>query len=129
MKTAQQLVDEVKSRILEVSVTQLAEALQQQQAILIDVREPEEYHQGAIKGAVNYPRGVLEMKIHQHPACGGQTDAVAALNQLAEQPLYLICRSGARSALAADALQSMGFRTVYSVAGGMLAWTEAGLPL
>jgi len=50
-----------------------------------------------------------------------------ALAQLAQSPLYLICRSGARSALAAESLQRMGFTQVYSVAGGMQAWLDAGL--
>jgi rhodanese-related sulfurtransferase len=129
MKTAQQLVAEAKAVIQEVSINELQQALtQDSETILIDVREPAEFSQQHIFGAVNYPRGVLEMNIHNHPkvAASGCEPAVA-LSQLAAQPVYLICRSGARSALAAESLQRMGFSKVYSVAGGMQAWLDAGL--
>lgn len=75
------------------------------------------------------PRGVLEMQLPQHPAVSEHTDAVVALKELATQPLYLICRSGARSALAVESLQRMGFRDLYSIAGGMQAWTDSGFPV
>lgn len=129
MKTAQQLVAEAKALIKEVSIADLQQALtQDSETILVDVREPAEFSQQHIVGAVNYPRGVLEMNIHNHPkvAASGCEPAVA-LSQLATQPVYLICRSGARSALAAESLQRMGFGKVYSVAGGMQAWLDAGL--
>ncbi len=129
MKTAQQLVAEAKAAIQEVSVNALQQALtQDSETVLIDVREPAEFSQQHIVGAVNYPRGVLEMNIHNHPkvAASGCEPAVA-LSQLAQQNVYLICRSGARSALAAESLQRMGFSRVYSVAGGMQAWLDAGL--
>jgi rhodanese-related sulfurtransferase len=54
---------------------------------------------------------------------------MAALEQLAAKPVYLICRSGARSALAADSLKNMGFTQVMSVAGGFQAWSDAGYPI
>jgi len=74
MKNAQQLVAEAKSQIREVTVPQLATALQNPHSILIDVREPDEFSAGHIHGAVNYPRGVLEMRIHQHPAVAAICD-------------------------------------------------------
>lgn len=130
MKTSQQLVAEAKAAIQEVSIQDLALALKQDsETVLVDVREPAEFAQHHISGAVNYPRGVLEMNIHNHPkvAANGCEPAMA-LEQLSAQPMYLICRSGARSALAAESLQRMGFSSVYSVAGGMQAWLDAGLP-
>jgi len=129
IKTAQQLVAEARSQIREVSVQQLAAQLTDHQIILIDVREPDEFQQGRIDRAVNYPRGVLEMKIHQHPAVAAHCEMAPALAELANRPLYLICRSGARSALAALSLQQMGFQQVCSVAGGFQAWLDAGLPV
>jgi len=129
IKTAQQLVAEARSQIREVSVQQLATQLTDHQTILIDVREPDEFQQGRIDRAVNYPRGVLEMKIHQHPAVAAHCEMSLALAELANRPLYLICRSGARSALAALSLQQMGFQQVCSVAGGFQAWLDAGLPV
>jgi len=129
MKSSQQLVNEAKSRITEVTVQDLAAAMQDHHCILIDVREADEFAQGYIERAVNYPRGVLEMKIHQHPAVASYCDVTTALEQLATRPIYLLCRSGGRSALAADSLQNMGFSAVYSVAGGFQAWLDAGYPV
>lgn len=129
MKTSQQLIAEAKAVIQEISVAQLQQVLQQDsEAVLIDVRESSEFQQQHILGSVNYPRGVLEMNIHNHPKVAASGCAAdVALAQLAQSPLYLICRSGARSALAAESLQRMGFTQVYSVAGGMQAWLDAGL--
>ena len=129
LKTAQQLVMDAKSQIREVSVQQLVERLQDHHVVFIDVREPDEFMAGHVDRSVNYPRGVLEMKIHQHPATAAQCDATAALELLAHQPVYLMCRSGARSALAALSLQQMGFTQVLSVAGGFQAWLDSGLPV
>lgn len=129
MKTSQQLVAEAKAAIKEVSINELSSALNTDaETVLIDVREPAEFAQQHIIGAVNYPRGVLEMNIHNHPkVAAAGCEPQIALQQLAQSPLYLICRSGARSALAAESLQRMGFNQVYSVAGGMQAWLDAGL--
>ena len=128
IKTSNQLIDEAKARIQEISVHELANEIGNNHIILIDVREPDEYAAGHVDRAINYPRGVLEMRIHQHPEVIAHCDTEAALAELAQQPIYLICRSGGRSALAADALQAMGLQNVYSVAGGFTAWAEASLP-
>ncbi|KKO44007.1 sulfurtransferase [Arsukibacterium ikkense] len=131
MKTAQQLVAEAKATIQEVNLEQLSHYLQlHAEPRLIDVREPAEFAQGHIAGAVNYPRGVLEMQLANHPAVAASGCAAdVALAQLAAEPLYLICRSGARSALATESLQRMGFTQVYSVAPGMQGWLDAQLPV
>lgn len=126
MKSAQQLVAEAKNQIHEVSVQQLSTALNDPHCILIDVREPDEFTAGHIHSAVNYPRGVLEMRIHQHPAVAAICDTEQALTTLASKAVYLLCRSGARSALAAVSLIQMGFSQVYSVSGGFQAWQDAG---
>ncbi|WP_166838750.1 rhodanese-like domain-containing protein [Rheinheimera pleomorphica] len=128
MKTSQQLIAEAKAAIKEVSINDLHNALSADaETVLIDVREPAEFAQHHIVGAVNYPRGVLEMNIHNHPVVAANgCEPEMALAQLAQKPLYLICRSGARSALATESLQRMGFSQVYSVAGGMQAWLDAG---
>lgn len=129
IKSSQQLVAEAKAQIQEISVQQLQHQLQDHSLILIDVREPDEFVSGHIDRAVNFPRGMLEMKIHQHPTVVAHCDATAALQAIAAQPVYLICRSGARSALAALSLQQMGFSQVFSVAGGFQAWLDAGYPV
>ena len=122
MKTPDQLITEAKSEITEISVQELHEKyLQHPDIILIDVREPEEHQACAIDRAVNFPRGMLEMKIAQHPVVNHYCDVERALTNLAERDIYLLCGTGARSALATQALQRMGFEKVYSMQGGMQA--------
>lgn len=123
IKSGAQLVQEIKPNITEVTVSELADNLAKN-IVLIDVREPAEYGQAHIAGAVNFPRGVLEMQLHTHPQF---KEAEAPLEEINKFDIYLICRSGARSALAANSLQQMGFSSVKSVAGGMVAWQELGL--
>ena len=71
-----------KSRIQEVSVAELFEAMKNHKTILIDIREPDEFQAAAIDQAVNYPRGVLEMRIHQHPLASHHCDTQQALEYL-----------------------------------------------
>lgn len=124
MLTSQQLCAQAQANVKEVSVDELYDQLPQG-ARVIDVREPAEYQVGHIHNAVNMPRGVLEMQLNQHPDVAGYEDA---LQRMAQDPLYLICRSGGRSALAAESLERMGFSQVFSVAGGMNAWLEKKYP-
>ena len=124
MLSSQELCAAAKANVKEVDVEQLQAAIADG-ARVIDVREPGEYAAGHIRQAVNMPRGVLEMQLNQHPDVAGYDDA---LQRIAGQPLYLICRSGGRSALAAESLERMGFSKVYSVAGGMQAWEEKKYP-
>lgn len=129
MKTPDQVIAEAKSQISEVAVEKLYEAyLKHPDLILIDVREPEEHQAVFIDRAVNFPRGMLEMKIAQHPVVNHHCEVERALKELSEKNIYLICGTGARSALATLALQNMGFEKLYSVQGGMQAWIDAGLP-
>ena len=114
-----------RQRIREVSPSEV-EAVAPADRVLIDVREPAEYASGHLPGAINLPRGVLEFQIRAHPAMGCPTsEALAA----ADRPLVLYCLSGGRAALAADSLQQLGFSQVSSLAGGITAWREAGLPV
>ena len=121
--TAADLVADARRRIREISPRDYAALAAGQ--ILIDVREPAEYATGHIAGAVNIPRGVLEFEVDAHPAVANVSDP--ALSHKA-QPLYVYCRTGGRAALAALSLQRMGFADVRSIAGGIVAWTGAGLP-
>ena len=129
MKTAQQLVADAKQHIREVDVEGLDRVVGSD-ALVIDIREPAEYSDHHIAEAVNLPRGVLEFQLATHPAISASGCAPeVALEQLKQRPTYLICRSGGRSALAAESLQKMGLEQVYSVAGGMQAWVEVGKPI
>jgi rhodanese-related sulfurtransferase len=89
----------------------------------VDVREPDEYAEGHIPGARNFPRGFLEVR--------------ADLEHYKRDPwledrgrkLILYCGGGHRSALAARTLQEMGFERVLSLARGWTGWTEQDLPV
>jgi adenylyltransferase/sulfurtransferase len=83
---------------------------------VIDVRDPDEYREGFIEGAVGISRGFLEFKVQ---------DAFPD----SETPIVLYCLSGLRSLLAARALQALGYRNVASMAGGIRRWKELRLPL
>ena len=120
-RTVQDLVAEARGRIEEIAPDQLAA---QEDCVLIDVRELAEYAQGHLPGAINLPRGVLEFQIHAHPAMACVADSALSLR---DRPLVLYCLSGGRSALAADSLGLLGFGKVYSLAGGLAAWRNAGL--
>lgn len=113
------LVAAARSRIREVDAGDCLAG----EAVVIDVREPAEFAQGHLPGAINLPRGVLEFQIRAHPAVAGRTAGSPAL------PLLLYCLTGGRSALAADSLGQLGFEDVRSLAGGLQAWRNAGLPL
>jgi len=116
--TMDQMVAEARSRIREISATELRAGLEPD-AVLIDVREPSEHAASHIPGSVNIPRGVLEAEVDPRPEMGGVTAPELADRN---RPIYLYCRSGGRSALAADALRAMGFSRVASLAGGIIAW-------
>ena len=123
--TANDLVADAHARIRQVCATQL-NASDDAARVLIDVREPGEYAEGHLPGAINLPRSVLEFKIEAHPALACSTSPALADRQ---RPIVLYCLSGGRSALAADSLQRLGFKDVQSLTGGIVAWRDAGLPL
>jgi rhodanese-related sulfurtransferase len=109
------LVDDAKSRVLEVNVEQTLERVRAG-ARLIDVREDNEWQRGHAAGAEHMGRGIIERDIE-----------TAVPDHSAELILY--CGGGYRSALAADNLQRMGYANVYSLAGGWKAWQDAGAPV
>ena len=109
------LVERIRPHIREVSAQEAADALVSGGATLIDVREDRELAAGRIPGAVHLGRGILER------------DVEAAFPD-PKATLILVCGGGYRSALAADALQTMGYSDVRSLAGGVRAWQDAGLP-
>jgi rhodanese-related sulfurtransferase len=82
---------------------------------LIDVREDGEWAQGRARGAVHVGKGVIERDIER-------------LFPDPDADIVLYCGGGYRSALAADALQRMGYRRVQSMDGGWRRWQELGLP-
>ena len=122
--TASDLVAEARAKIREVAPGAFHAAVAD--AVVIDVREPSEFETGHIPGAINIPRGVLEFQVDAHPAVANVSDPALSHK---ERPIVLVCRTGGRAALSALSLQRLGFGDVRSIAGGVLAWGEAGLPL
>jgi molybdopterin/thiamine biosynthesis adenylyltransferase/rhodanese-related sulfurtransferase len=117
MKTYRDLVSDAKKAVPEVSVEDVRDRLAGgQPMVLIDVRDPDEYREGFVDGAVPISRGFLEFKVQ---------DAYPD----PETPLVLYCLSGLRSLLAGKALHDLGYRNVASMAGGIRRWKELRLPL
>jgi len=123
-KSLKDLVADAKSRIREISATDAAEAIQKNpDTLVLDVREPAEWAEGHVPGALLVPRGMLEAKADLEYA--NREPRLADRSQ----PIIVHCASAARSAMAADVLQQMGFTNVRSLAGGIVAWKEKGLPI
>ncbi|HEY5707142.1 MAG TPA: rhodanese-like domain-containing protein [Terrimicrobiaceae bacterium] len=108
------LAAEARSRITEISAAETAVAIKRG-ALLLDVRERDEYLRGHIPNAEHLARGTLELEIEKW-APDPETEIVT------------YCGAGNRSALAAENLQRMGYKNVRSLAGGLQAWVDAGLP-
>jgi len=115
-KEFEALVDDAKSRIVEVTIDELLAKQERGDKLrLIDTREDDEWRAGHARGAEHLGRGVIER------------DIVAKVPDKSEE-LILYCGGGFRSALAADNLQRMGYTRVRSLAGGWREWTQRGLP-
>lgn len=114
-----------KARIKEVSPAELQEMQREKSDLLVlDVREGSEHEQGHIEGALLVPRGILEAAAD--PAYPKHQEALSSARG---RPIVAYCATGGRSAMAAAVLEMMGFKEVYSLAGGFGAWEEAGLPV
>lgn len=88
-----------------------AQALLDNGAKVLDVREPAEFMMGHLPGAENVPRGVLEFKVGDHPVLADKSAAI-----------LLYCKNGGRSTLAAHTLKRMGFTNVQMLVGGFDGW-------
>jgi rhodanese-related sulfurtransferase len=111
------LVNDAKSRIREVGIEELRLMLPSRgQFLLIDAREESEWTAGHAVGALQLGKGIIERDIE-------------TLAPDKNRPIVLYCGGGFRSALAADALQKMGYTCVASLAGGWRAYLAAGLPV
>lgn len=109
----QDLVAEAKKSITEVTVEIAKKLITEGNISLVDVREESEYAAGHLNNALLLPRGVLEFKIGGVPELSDKSKAV-----------LVYCRTGGRSALAAQSLQRLGYSDVLSMAGGYEAWQK-----
>ena len=119
-----ELVGRAKATIRECSVSDAHDCVNSD-TLLIDIREPAEFQRGRIPGAVHLPRGLLEFEIH------GLVERMRIDQNSApeDRPIVLYCGTGGRSALAAETLAVLGYKYVRSMSGGIVAWTQARLPL
>jgi sulfur-carrier protein adenylyltransferase/sulfurtransferase len=108
-----ELLNQAKSEIREVDTAEAETLLTAPDAVALDVREADEYEQGALPNAVHIPRGFLELQIDNHVRPG-------------DTPVVVYCAGGTRSALAAQSLQTMGYTNVVSVVGGFNKWKNEG---
>ncbi|WP_437223874.1 rhodanese-like domain-containing protein [Planctomicrobium sp. SH661] len=111
-----EIVNDSRSRVRECTVQDVDARLKSGERFeLVDVREESEYAKGHLPGARHLGKGVIERDIE-------------AKIPDPTTPIVLYCGGGYRSALAADAIQKMGYQNVISMDGGWRGWTEAGLP-
>jgi len=111
----EKLVTDAKKNITEISPQDAAAKSKSGEALIIDVREKDEWDEEHIPGATHLSRGTIELDIEEKVP---DTNAMIICH----------CGGGGRSALVAESLQKMGYKNVLSMAGGFKAWKNAGLP-
>jgi rhodanese-related sulfurtransferase len=104
------------SRGREVGVVEAVQLINRKDAVIVDVRAPNEFKSGHIPHARNLP--VDQIK-----------DRMKELEKLKNKPLLLVCQSGGSSAQACGGLLRDGFAQVVALSGGMAAWQQAGMPV
>jgi molybdopterin/thiamine biosynthesis adenylyltransferase/rhodanese-related sulfurtransferase len=111
MANFRELLNAAKGQIREVDTAEADELRRSPGTVVLDVREPDEYEQGAIPGAVHIPRGTLESSVE---------------NRIADKsaPVVVHCASGVRSAFAAHTLGELGYTGAVSMAGGFNKWKD-----
>ena len=114
MASFRDLLISVRSRITEVPPAEAALILKRPGAIALDVREADEYEQGALQDAVHIPRGFLELQ-------------VAGRIPQRDVPIVVYCAGGTRSAFASGTLAELGYTNVVNMEGGFNRWKDEGL--
>ena len=111
----QKLVAEAKKNIAEISPQDAAAKLKSSEAVIVDVRDKDEWDEAHIPGAIHLSRGTIELDIEE---------------KVPDPNAMIICHcgGGGRAALATESLQKMGYKNVRNMAGGFKAWKAAGLP-
>ena len=113
MATFRDLLAAAKAEITEIDTAGAADRIARGGVAVLDVREPDEYEQGALADVVHIPRGHLEAQVESR-LVDKQT------------PVILYCAGGVRSAFAAKTLQELGYASVVSMAGGFGKWKDEG---
>jgi sulfur-carrier protein adenylyltransferase/sulfurtransferase len=113
MPSFRDLLRDTKARIREIDTAGAADQVSRPDTVVLDVREPDEYEQGALPGALHIPRGHLESQVE---------------GKILDHDAHIVvyCAGGTRSAFAADTLTELGYRDVTSMAGGFNKWKDEG---
>ncbi len=101
----------------DVSVAEAIDLIKNKNAVIIDVRTPEEFAESHLPEANNFPVDTLSQNI----------ETIKKLQR--DKPLLVYCRSGKRSARAAEKLKNLGVNSLYNLKGGIKAWSDANNPL
>ena len=102
----------------QVSAVQLPQFVNKENAVVVDVCEPDEFNKGHIPKAINIPVSKIKEQL-------GQLEKFRTKNR----PIVLSCRSGQRASRAAAVLRKNEFKSVYTLSGGLAAWGKENLPL
>jgi rhodanese-related sulfurtransferase len=111
----EKLVADAKKNIIEIRPTDAATKMKSGDAVIVDVREKEEWDEEHIPDAIHLSRGTVELEMEEKFPDLDKT-------------IITHCGGGGRSALVAESLQKMGYKNVRSMTGGFKAWKAAGLP-
>ncbi len=109
-------VQRVMSPVKDIGNLNVTHLINTRNAVLLDLREPAEFEGGRMPNAIHIPLGQL----------GNRGDE---LGKLVARPVVVYCERGGRSGAAVSALSKLGFKEIYSLAGGFKAWKDAGLPV
>ena len=104
------------SSVREIGAMEATQLINRRDALMLDVRETKEYQGGRVLNAVHVPQSQLENRADE-------------LKPLTARPVIAYCERGQRSQAAAAALTKLGFAEVYTLRGGLRAWSDAGLPV
>jgi rhodanese-related sulfurtransferase len=124
MKRLTDLVADCLPAITEIFPWDAEELLQDGSALLLDIREQNEFESMHIEGSLHVPRGILESSCEYN-----YEDTVKELVEARDRDIIVVCRSGNRSALAAFTMQLMGYNRVASMKTGLRGWNDYELPL
>jgi len=102
--------------ITDVDVNGAVQLINHKNALVLDVRQPDEYKAGHLLNAQLIPLGKLKERIGE-------------LMKYQDKPIVVVCRSGNRSGMACGTLAKQGFTQTYNLTGGMMAWQKANLPV
>lgn len=120
--SVKQYVGSVKKQVTTINMEQFKAAFDQKKlGLLVDVREPDEFAEGYIPGAINIPRGLIEFNIWTEVGYPDKTDV--------NKQITLYCKTGGRCALAAKSLKDLGFTNVTAADMKIEDWKKAGHPV